>query len=135
MSAIRAHGEETYPNECCGIVIGTIGPDENVTVARVTPARNLRDDSPQNRFEIDPGDFVKADRQARADKLSVVGFYHSHPDSPAKPSEYDREHAWPGYCYIIAFVNKGTAEDMTNWRLADDRSGFIKDEIVIEERD
>ena len=93
--AIRAHATKDYPYECCGFLVGR-AEGETVTVSRTVPAANLRDDSPRNRFEIDPGDLVKTDRAARADGLGVVGFYHSHPDAPARPSEFDREHAWAG---------------------------------------
>lgn len=129
-TAIRAHGAQDYPHECCGFLVGTTA-GETVIVARTVPAKNTRDDSPRNRFEIDPGELVKVDRAARADGLSVVGFYHSHPDAPAQPSNYDREHAWPGYCYIIVSVVSGQPQEMNNWLLRDDRSGFDSDAIVI----
>lgn len=128
--AIRAHGGRDYPHECCGFLIGT-AQGETVFVSRAIPAQNTRDDSPRNRFEIDPGELVKVDRAARADGLGVVGFYHSHPDAPAVPSNYDREHAWPGYCYIIVSVVAGQPREMNNWLLRDDRSGFDPDPIVI----
>ncbi len=150
LEAIKGHGARDYPHECCGFLVGTAhpltpdvgagggitpGPEqwaggtELVVVARVVPAGNTRSDSPRNRFEIDPGELVRADRAARADGLGVVGFYHSHPDAPARPSEYDREHAWPGYCYVIVSVQGGLPMAMTNWRLRDDRSGFDEDPI------
>lgn len=125
--AIRAHGAEDYPYECCGFLVGTAGPE---TVVQIIRARNTRSDSPRNRFEIDPLELVKADRAARGAGLSVIGFYHSHPDAPARPSEYDREHAWPGYCYIIVSVQKGQPAEMKNWRLREDRSGFDEDRII-----
>ena len=126
VDAIRAHGAADYPHECCGFLVGTAGPEK---VVRVVRARNTRDDSPRNRFEIDPGELVKIDRVARAEGLSVIGFYHSHPDAPARPSEYDREHAWPGYCYVIVSVQKGQPGEMRNWRLREDRSGFDSDPV------
>lgn len=130
--AIRAHGAADYPHECCGFLVGW-ADGEAVTVTRTVPAANLRDDSPRNRFEIDPGDLVKTDRAARADGLGVVGFYHSHPDAPARPSEFDREHAWTGYCYVIVSVPAGRPQEMRNWRLAEDHQAFAEDEIVITE--
>ena len=122
-AAIRAHAARDYPHECCGFLIGT-SDGEAVTLARVVPAANTRDDSPRNRFEIDPGELVKTDRAARAEGMDVVGFYHSHPDAPAIPSEFDREHAWPGYCYVIVSVRGGWPED---------RSGFLEDRIEVTE--
>ena len=131
-AAIRAHGTEDYPHECCGFLVGRAN-GETVTVSRTVPAANLRDDSPRNRFEIDPGDLVKTDRAARADGLGVVGFYHSHPDAPARPSEFDREHAWPGYCYVIVSVLAGRPQEMRSWRLAEDHTHFEEDERTLEE--
>ena len=121
-----------YPHECCGFLVGR-GDGETVTVSRTVPAANLRDDSPRNRFEIDPGDLVQTDRAARAEGLGVVGFYHSHPDAPARPSEFDREHAWPGYCYAIVSVQAGQPKEMRNWKLAEDRQAFTEDEITMTE--
>ncbi len=150
--AIRDHGARDYPNECCGFLVGTAHPPtsdigagggitsappelgtgriDTVTVARVVPADNTRLDAPRDRFEIDPAELVKVDRAARAEGLGVVGFYHSHPDAPARPSEYDREHAWPGYCYAIVSVQGGLPMDLKNWRLRDDRSRFDEDPIL-----
>ena len=130
--AIRAHAVRDYPHECCGFLVGKSEGD-TVTVARVVPAANTRDDSPRNRFEIDPGELVKTDRAARAEGLGVVGFYHSHPDAPAQPSEFDREHAWPGYCYVIVSVRQGFPREMRDWLLRDDRSGFDEDPITVSE--
>jgi proteasome lid subunit RPN8/RPN11 len=132
IAAINAHGEETFPHECCGFMLGKLAGDDDATVAKLVRAENTRHDSLRNRFEIDPGEFMRTDKAARAEKLDIVGFYHSHPDAPARPSEYDRERAWPGYCYVITSIISGKAADLTNWRLAEDRSGFIKDEIVTE---
>ena len=130
--AIRAHGAEDYPHECCGFLVGR-ADGETVSVTRTVPAANLRDDSLRNRFEIDPGDLVKTDRAARADGLGVVGFYHSHPDAPARPSAFDREHAWPGYCYVIVSVQAGQPREMRSWRLTDDHSHFEEDEVRMTE--
>ncbi len=129
---IRAHGAADYPDECCGFLVGR-ADGEMVAVARTVPAANLRDDSPRNRFEIDPGDLVKTDRAARAEGLGVVGFYHSHPAAPARPSEFDREHAWAGYCYVIVSVMSGQPKEMRSWRLTDDHAHFEEDEIQMTE--
>ncbi|MBV9849385.1 MAG: M67 family metallopeptidase [Armatimonadetes bacterium] len=127
--AIRAHAARDYPHECCGFLVGKSGGDA-VTVARVVPAANTREDSPRNRFEINPGELVKVDKAARAEGLGVVGFYHSHPDAPARPSEYDREHAWPGYCYVIVSVIATQPREIRNWLLRDDRTQFDEDAIL-----
>lgn len=135
IEALRAHAAQDYPHECCGFLIGEIADPgaeaPGYTVFRVQPAANLRQDSPRNRFEINPGELVRVDKDARADGLSVLGFYHSHPDAPARPSEFDREHAWPGYCYVIVSVEAGRPREMANWLLRDDRGGFDSDEIIV----
>lgn len=129
-AAIRAHATQDYPHECCGFLIGKANGDV-VTLTRTVPAANTREDSPRNRFEIDPGELVKTDRAARTEGLGVVGFYHSHPDAPAQPSSFDREHAWAGYCYVIISVRQGSPQEMRNWRLREDRSGFDEDGIQL----
>jgi proteasome lid subunit RPN8/RPN11 len=138
---IEAHGKETYPHECCGALIGRTSPlqkrdtaqrngeVEDREVIELMPLANRRDDSPRNRFEVTADDVRLAEKTAREKKLELIGWYHSHPDHPAKPSEFDREHAWPWYSYIIVSVQKGEPKDMTSWRLRDDRSDFDPEEI------
>jgi proteasome lid subunit RPN8/RPN11 len=95
------------------------------------PLVNRRDDSPRNRFSVTADDVRDAEKAARGQGLDVVGWYHSHPDHPAKPSQYDRDHAWPWYSYIIVSVASGQPQDMTSWRLSDDRAEFAPEEIAI----
>ena len=133
---IRQHGVETYPYECCGALLGRDARSDIVPVAPreivdLFPLINRRHDSPRNRFAVEPLDVIEADRAAQALGLDVVGWYHSHPDHPARPSEYDREHAWPWYSYIIVSVNKRAPRDMTSWRLRDDRSGYTEERIEV----
>ena len=130
-SEIEKHGVETYPHECCGFLVGSLNGEDS-TVVETVRAINTRTDRPSNRFEIDPLELMKTDRAARANGKTVVGFYHSHPDAPARPSEYDRERAWPGYCYLIVSVRSGIAVDFLNWRLLDDRSAFETDPVRID---
>jgi proteasome lid subunit RPN8/RPN11 len=116
--AMRAHGEETYPHECCGVMLGRIEAGTNV-VERVVRAGNTRTDSLHNRYQIAPQELVKIQRQAREAKLDIVGFYHSHPDHPARWSETDlREAHWMGSSYVITAVAKGVAEQTNSFRLA-----------------
>ena len=134
LEKIRRHGEETYPHECCGALLGRDANSEGRPereILELYPLVNRRDDSPRNRFSVAPGDVMDADKAAAARGLDVVGWYHSHPDHPARPSEYDREHAWPWYSYIIVSVPKGAAGEMTSWRLQDDRSGYEKERIEV----
>jgi proteasome lid subunit RPN8/RPN11 len=141
---IRDHGAETYPHECCGALLGrdldtgaTSTPDVATLPTReilaLYPLINRRDDSPRNRFSVTSDDVRDAEKAAREKGIDVVGWYHSHPDHPAAPSEYDRDHAWPWYSYIIVSVAHGKPEQMTSWRLNDDRAQFTSEELQIRE--
>ena len=125
---IHAHGAETYPHECCGALLGRDG-DESREVLDLLPLANRRDDSPRNRFEVTADDVRLAEKTAREKRIELIGWYHSHPDTPARPSEFDREHAWPWYSYIIVSVQKGEPRDTTSWRLHDDRAAYDAEEI------
>ena len=131
---IRKHGAETYPHECCGALLGRDsagnGNGDREIVAILALA-NQREDSPRNRFSVAPRDVIDADKAAQANGLEVVGWYHSHPDHPARPSEYDREHAWPWYSYVILKVEKGEAREMTSWRLREDRKEYDEEKIQV----
>jgi proteasome lid subunit RPN8/RPN11 len=129
-AAIRKEGEIAYPNECCGILLGTLGDNGRRAVEDIIPIENAREAGEQyHRFRIEPEDLMKAEFAARKRRLDVLGFYHSHPDHPAKPSDYDQEHALPFYSYIITAVDKGKAGDFTSWVLKADRSEFVREEI------
>lgn len=127
---IHAHGAETYPHECCGALLGRDG-DGAREVLDLLPLANRRYDSPRNRFELTPDDVRLAEKTAREKRLELIGWYHSHPDAPARPSEYDRDHAWPWYSYIILSVEKGEPRHITSWRLHDDRSRYDPEGIEI----
>jgi len=130
---IRAHAAETYPNECCGALLGT--DDESLReVKELFPLVNRHEDSPRNRFSVAAEDVLEADRAAQQQGLEVIGWYHSHPDHPARPSQYDQDHAWPWYSYIIVSVQKGAPQDLTSWRLNDDRQEFLPEGIEIRHR-
>jgi proteasome lid subunit RPN8/RPN11 len=126
---IRDYGARDYPNETCGAMLGVDGADGR-EVRALFPLTNRRDDSPRNRFSITAEDFRAAERAAKEQGLELVGWYHSHPDHPARPSEYDREHAWPWYSYIIVSVAGGQPRELTSWQLSDDRSDFQLEEIA-----
>jgi proteasome lid subunit RPN8/RPN11 len=123
LAAIRAHGRRTYPEECCGFLFGSSSAGVTA-VTGVAPADNERADSRHNRFVIPPEAVLAAHKRARAEGVSVVGYYHSHPDHPAEPSDFDREHAWPGLSYLIVSVQGGEPAEARSWRLRDDRSRF-----------
>ena len=118
-AAIRAHGQETYPHECCGALVG-----RDDRVAAIVPLPNTTEEGPRRRFLVRPSDYRDAEQQARALGGELLGFYHSHPDHPARPSQYDLDHAWPTFAYIIVSVADGVARDMTVWFLKEDRSSF-----------
>jgi proteasome lid subunit RPN8/RPN11 len=108
--ALRAHGEETYPNECCGVLLGKSVAGEGNHVREIVRAGNTRTDSAHNRYHIAPQELVKIQRQARTLGLDIVGFYHSHPDHPAQWSQTDFAEAhWLGCSYIITSVEQGKA--------------------------
>ena len=118
-SVIRRHGQETFPHECCGALVGT---GDEVTAA--VPLPNTTEEGPRRRFLVRPSDYRTAEQQASARGGELLGFYHSHPDHPARPSQFDLDHAWPTFAYVIVSVMAGTARDMTVWFLKEDRSSF-----------
>ena len=127
---IGSEGAAAYPNECCGILIGRDVGGRRV-VERLEPGQNVfQADERYHRFSIDPRAQIKAEREAEAEGKVVLGFYHSHPDHPARPSEYDREHAWPFYSYVIVAVEKGSPAAMTSWVLDDQTSQFLAQAIT-----
>jgi proteasome lid subunit RPN8/RPN11 len=99
------------------------------SVERIVAADNERADSRHNRYVISPRSLLEAQREARSSGLDIVGYYHSHPDHPARPSEFDREHAWPGTSYVIVSIEKGKAVDCRSWRLSDDRTAFEEERV------
>ena len=130
---IYAHGRDTYPEECCGVMIGRQpeNASDPVVICEVVSADNEREDeSRHNRFLISPKALLAAQRSARERGMDILGYYHSHPDHPARPSEFDREHAWPGTSYMIIAVEKGRVVDARSWRLADNRSRFDEEDLV-----
>ena len=129
---IRLHGEGGYPHEVCGALLGRDDGDAR-NVINVIPLSNQREDSPRNRFEITAEEVRRAETAAAEQKLDLIGWYHSHPDHPARPSDFDREHAWPWYSYIILRVAERDPAEMTSWRLRDDRSGYAEEAIEIAE--
>ncbi len=146
--AIRRHGEDTYPHECCGALVGRAG-----CVSDVVALPNTTEEGPRRRFLVRATDYREAERRAGELGGELLGFYHSHPDHPARPSQYDLDHAWPTFAYVIvSVVGEGAARgsgdlsrrsadssrqsaegaaaegakagDMTVWYLKDDRSSF-----------
>lgn len=121
--AIRQHAQRAYPEECCGALLG-VEEGEARRVVDVLALENERGDGRRNRFLVGASGVVHAEREAARRRLLLLGWYHSHPDAPARPSNYDREHAWPWYSYLIVAVDRGHAGEITCWRLAADRATF-----------
>ena len=129
--AIRDHGRRAFPHECCGFMLGH-DIDGVRTITKVMPATNIRgEEELHNRFTISPEAHLLADKMARAEQLDILGYYHSHPNAPARPSQYDQDHAWPFSSYVIVSVADGEPDQMTSWVLEDDRSKFNEQKIVI----
>jgi cysteine synthase B len=123
---MRAHGAATYPDECCGVLLG---PHDG-TVIETWPLDNSTDLERRRRFLIGPDDYRRADARAADRGLTIVGFYHSHPDHPAEPSAFDLAHAWPNLSYAIVSIRAGAPREMRSWRLRADRSGYIEESIT-----
>ena len=127
---IHDHAKESYPEECAGAIVG-MDTGEMKVVVDVWRAENTYDEIERSRrFLIEPLQIKDFEERAQERDMDLLGFYHSHPDHPAEPSEYDCEHAWPYYSYVIASVNGENIEEMRSWILKDDRSGYDEEPIV-----
>jgi proteasome lid subunit RPN8/RPN11 len=126
---IHDHAREAYPEECAGALVGIDSGGIRVVVD-VWRAENTHEEEHSRRFLIEPLEVKKFEERAEGRGMVLLGFYHSHPDHRAEPSEYDREHAWPGYSYVIASVSDENVEDMRSWTLRGDRSGYDEEPIV-----
>ncbi|MCB9895757.1 MAG: M67 family metallopeptidase [Planctomycetes bacterium] len=122
---IEAHAVATYPHECCGVIVGRV-EDSRVGV-EAHRTGNLNTERAHDRFTLDPKDYMRVDKQARAAGLDIIGIYHSHPDHPARPSETDRAAAWEGYSYVIVAVNEGVVGDFHSFELHGEQ--FSQEEV------
>ena len=128
-AGIRRHGRDAYPHECCGALIG-----RGRVVAEALALPNATVEGPRRRFLVRPVDYRAAERRAAEQGGELLGFYHSHPDGPARPSRYDLDHAWPAFAYVIVAVAAREPGALTSWRLRDDRSKFDEEAVVVENR-
>jgi proteasome lid subunit RPN8/RPN11 len=128
LQTIGRHATASYPDECCGVLIGRAMEDATV-VERVLSVGNERQDSRHNRFLISPETILAAQKEARGLGLDIVGYYHSHPDHPARPSDFDLEHAWPWVSYLIVSLQGRKVVDTRSWRLREDRESFDEEAI------
>lgn len=130
IEVIKHHGERTFPEECGGLLLGTVENGVRI-VHEVLPLENIRKDSRHNRVELNPLDYARAEREAAKRGLGVWGYYHSHPDHPAIPSSFDLEHApFVEWSYIIVSVRSGIADEVRAWTVREDRSEFDEEEII-----
>ena len=125
LEVIRAHGVETFPDECCGALIDVGG-----VIVEAYKLPNTTSSGAARRFRISPNDYRMSEARASEWKGALSGFYHSHPNHPAAPSAYDLEHAWPNFSYVIISVNAAVPGDITVWHLKDDRSAFEQGELI-----
>jgi proteasome lid subunit RPN8/RPN11 len=132
IAQIKTHGESTYPHECGGMLIGDFDAENGKEVIELMPMENAMEESQQhNRVLILPKDVLRAERYAREKKLDVVGYYHSHPDDEARPSQFDLDHALPVWSYIIVSVLQGKAVDVRSWEMENDRSKFNEEKMEL----
>jgi proteasome lid subunit RPN8/RPN11 len=131
-AAIRLHGGEAYPEECCGALLGVV---ENATarVTRLERMENARREERHRRYVIDPLEYARLEKRADAEGLSMLGFYHSHPDHPAVPSDYDREHGFPFFHYVLVAVRAGVPGELASYVLSEDRGVFDREELLVED--
>ena len=134
---IRRHGEDTYPHECCGVMLGVMEDDRRIVKSTVR-CGNTRDDRPEDRYHIDPKDLVRIQRQGREQGYDIVGFYHSHPDCPAQWSKTDLAEAhWIGCSYVITRVDKQVAQNTNSFALEgtmEEDKHFVDEEIRMWDR-
>lgn len=129
VAAIREHGAAAYPQECCGALIGSEDPAARA-ITEAWPLDNVATIARERRFTISPDDYRRAEARAAERGSALIGFYHSHPDAPARPSGEDLAQAWPNLDYIIISVQRGRPADISCWRLRDDRSGFDREDMT-----
>ena len=129
----KSHGEQEFPHECCGFILGNFTQDGQGEALEYIPAPNTKEENRERRFLIDPMAYQNAEDHADKLGLSVISIVHSHPDHPDKPSEFDREHAWPGFSYIIIAVHSGHAISFKSWQLSQDRSHFNEEYVTIKD--
>ncbi len=126
--AIENQAEESYPYECCGLLLGHFTKNGSEAFEYV-PLENTKEENRKRRFLIDQGEYQRIEDRADEKGQSIVSIVHSHPDHPDKPSQFDQDHAWPGLSYIIVSVMKGKAKSLSSWQLKNNRSSFTQEKI------
>ena len=119
-----------YPHECCGFLIGNV-ENNHVEAVEYIPAKNSMNERKERRYSIDPLEYLKAENHADSNNMTLIGIVHSHPDNPAEPSEFDRNHAFSGFSYIIVSVDEDSINGFRSWRLKENREKFVEENIQI----
>jgi len=127
---IKVHAMQTYPEECCGVLLGS---DESGVkkVDKAVKIENAMEENRERRFLVTPESYRSIELQARQERLQVIGIYHSHPDHRAAPSTFDLENALPSWSYVIVSVESGIPSKVTSWLLKEDRSGFEEETMMV----
>ena len=129
MEKILEHVRQTYPHECCGLMVGNGSLSKEVIDYRIIP--NINHDRAHDRYIMDPKVFNQIDGELREKKLEILGIYHSHPDHPSRPSEFDREHAWPIYSYVVIACEKGVKTQAQSWVINEESAHFEEEKLEI----
>jgi proteasome lid subunit RPN8/RPN11 len=130
LDEIQKHMEETYPHECCGLIVGDFG-DEARVAATSRRCGNLNTERAADRYELDPKDMLAVEKEFRDSPWEIIGIYHSHPDHPSRPSRTDLNHAWPGWSYMIGSVEKGSVVSVRSWELNERENRFDEESMEI----
>ena len=134
LAEVQKHAELTFPEECCGGLLGKYdASSDNRIVKTINRIDNLSEENKARRFMITPKDYLKIEKIAKEQKLELLGFYHSHPDHPAKPSETDLNYAWPNFSYPIVSVLSGKLDVVRSYTLVVGKREFVEEEVVIED--
>ena len=129
LQKILDHARASYPHECCGILLGKMTSPKRIMDA--VKAENTNKERAVDRYEMNPDELLKIEREARQAGLEVVGVYHSHPDHPSSPSEFDRQRGWPEYSYIIVAVKGGTETEAKSWTFIEEDEPFGEEELKV----
>jgi len=130
LEQIRQEGAAAYPDECCGVLIGRDIDGRRIVEKLRALSNSFEPGERFHRFRLDPLELARAEKEAGESGKLVLGFYHSHPDHPARPSEYDRAHAWPFYSYVIVAIEKGQPCDLTSWLLDEKTEQFVSEAVL-----
>ncbi len=133
LDQIHRHGERSYPDEGAGLLLGKADGSLKLVSAIITLPNARQGDDRHNRYLLTPHDYLRGEQEAVRLGLDVLGVFHSHPDHPNRPSEFDREWAMPWFSYLITSVQAGQATESRAWRLADDRSQFTEEDLRLSE--